>query len=124
MKKHKMLENQNFGKAIKALKKGKKVLRCGWNGKGMYLILIQGYPVNGHLNPDSIGDCHTPSSGLPSHIPDGKQNKTQGYPGQMLSHIVMKTEGDSHYWGLGYSDYVPWDASHVDILAEDWCILD
>lgn len=30
----------NFGKAIEALKKGKKVARKGWNGKGMWLRLI------------------------------------------------------------------------------------
>lgn len=29
----------NFGKAIEALKDGKKVARSGWNGKGMYLFL-------------------------------------------------------------------------------------
>ena len=29
----------NFGKAIEALKDGKKVARHGWNGKNMYLEL-------------------------------------------------------------------------------------
>ena len=29
----------NFGKAIEALKEGKKVARSEWNGKGMYLFL-------------------------------------------------------------------------------------
>ena len=29
----------NFGKALEALKEGKKVARKGWNGKGIYLIL-------------------------------------------------------------------------------------
>lgn len=29
----------NFGEAIEALKKGKKVTRSGWNGKGMWLEL-------------------------------------------------------------------------------------
>lgn len=29
----------NFGKAIEALKEGKKVARSGWNGKRMYLFL-------------------------------------------------------------------------------------
>lgn len=31
-------ENLTFGLAIELLKKGKKVTRCGWNGKGMYLF--------------------------------------------------------------------------------------
>ena len=30
----------NFGQALEALKKGKKVTREGWNGKGMYLQYV------------------------------------------------------------------------------------
>lgn len=30
----------NFGKAIEELKNGKKVAREGWNGKGMWLIIV------------------------------------------------------------------------------------
>lgn len=30
----------NFGKAIEALKEGKKVARTGWNGKGMYVYYV------------------------------------------------------------------------------------
>lgn len=30
----------DFGFAIKALKEGKRVHRAGWNGKGMWLVLI------------------------------------------------------------------------------------
>ena len=29
----------NFGKALKHLKKGRRVARKGWNGKGMYIKL-------------------------------------------------------------------------------------
>lgn len=99
----------NFSQALESLKLGSKIQREGWNGKGMYLTLVQGYPVNGHLNAASVD----------SEV----EGKTQGKAGQMLSHIVMKTAGDSHYWGEGYSDYVPWLASQTDILAEDWNIL-
>jgi len=99
----------NFSQALESLKLGSKIQREGWNGKGMYLTLVQGYPVNGHLNADSVD----------SEV----EGKTQGKAGQMLSHIVMKTAGDSQFWGAGYSDYVPWLASQTDILAEDWNIL-
>ena len=99
----------NFSEALESLKLGSKIQREGWNGKGMYLKLVQGYPVNGHLNADSVD----------SEV----EGKTQGNAGQMLSHIVMKTAGDSQFWGAGYSDYVPWLASQTDILAEDWNIL-
>lgn len=30
----------NFGEALEALKTGKKIAREGWNGKGMWLVLI------------------------------------------------------------------------------------
>ena len=36
----------NFGEAIKAIKDGKKVTRKGWNGKGMFLEM-----VNPNLEP-------------------------------------------------------------------------
>ncbi len=107
----------DFGKAVKALKQGNKVSRYGWNGKGMYLTLVQGYPVNGFLNSDDVnGPIYAKPNGEPVVAP----NKG----GQMLSHIVMKTAGDSKYWGEGYSDYVPWLASQTDILSEDWMIID
>ena len=99
----------NFSQALESLKLGSKIQREGWNGKGMYLTLVQGYPVNGHLNADSVD----------SEV----EGETQGKAGQMLSHIVMKTAGDSQFWSAGYSDYVPWLASQTDILAEDWNIL-
>ena len=31
----------NFGEALEALKNGHKVQRKGWNGKGMWLVLVQ-----------------------------------------------------------------------------------
>jgi hypothetical protein len=34
----------NFGKAIEALKQGKKVSRSGWNGKGLFVVYQKGYP--------------------------------------------------------------------------------
>lgn len=99
----------NFSQALESLKLGSKIQREGWNGKGMYLTLVQGYPVNGHLNADSVD----------SEVEGG----TQGKAGQMLSHIVMGPAGDSQFWDAGYSDYMPWFASQTDILAEDWNIL-
>ena len=115
----------NFSQALESLKLGSKTQRECWNGKGMYLTLVQGYPVNGHLNAASCSDDEKelPNLSVPELNPDGSKNITQGKAGQMLSHIVMKTAGDSQFWGAGYSDYVPWLASQTDILAEDWNIL-
>jgi hypothetical protein len=43
----------NFGDAIAALKAGKRVARRGWNGKGMWLRLIEFYQLDGH--PYTLG---------------------------------------------------------------------
>ena len=106
----------NFGLAIEALKMGRKVARNGWNGKGMYLTLRNGYPVNGHLNAD---DVNGPLEVMVGEIPSIPMHKG----GQMLSHILMKTAGDSKSWGKGYNDYVPWLASQTDMLSDDWEIV-
>jgi hypothetical protein len=35
-----MNDQFDFGEALKALKAGKRVARAGWNGKGMWLMLV------------------------------------------------------------------------------------
>lgn len=34
----------DFGKALELLKKGQKVARKGWNGRGMFVVYQKGYP--------------------------------------------------------------------------------
>lgn len=46
-------EVMNFGDAIEAMKKGKKVARRGWNGNGMFVYLVNGSTVNGELLRDA-----------------------------------------------------------------------
>lgn len=86
----------SFGLAIEALKKGKRVARTGWNGKGMFLFLVPGsrFTVN-----------RAPLLGI---YPEGTQIDYH-------AHIDMKT---AH----GY--VVPWLASQADMLADDWMIVD
>lgn len=45
----------NFGEAIEALKNRNKVMRSGWNGKGMWLVLI--YAGNAMHNGFPMQDC-------------------------------------------------------------------
>ena len=40
----------DFGLALKELKKGNKVSRVGWNGKGMFVFLDPGYTCIGYKN--------------------------------------------------------------------------
>ena len=44
-----------FGLAIESLKKGYKVARAGWNGKGMFLGLVAGYDYNPKAEDAMIG---------------------------------------------------------------------
>ncbi len=87
----------SFGKAVEALKQGKKVSRINWNGKGMYVYYI-------------------PPACYPA------QRSTQGtmlgvFPNDMVpyrDYLAMKTVND---------EVVPWVASQSDILSDDWVIL-
>jgi len=89
----------NFSNALEELKKGNKVSRIGWNGKGMWLAIQKGYPDGTPCNKNSSEAYN---------IPEGTIIK-------VLPYIVMKTVDDS---------FVPWLASQTDILAEDWGIVD
>ena len=43
----------SFGEALSALKRGQRVARSGWNGKGMWLCLVTSWSGNfGELPPD------------------------------------------------------------------------
>ena len=90
------MENQNFGKAIEALKEGKLVQRSGWNGKGMFIFLVPGstFKVN-----------RPPLMGI---YPEGTEV-------QYHAHIDMKTAD-----GM----IVPWLCSQTDMLARDWMIVE
>lgn len=86
----------NFGKAIEALKNGKRVTRKGWNGKGMHLILIKGKCVH-----NAITECY--GDGVSEHTP------------KVLDSIAMYTAQKTLAIG--------WLASQADMLAEDWEIV-
>jgi hypothetical protein len=82
----------DFGRAIAALKEGRRVAREGWNGKGMFLFLVAGsnFVVNREPLLSIMGEGATVT---------------------YRPHIDMKdAEGK----------VVPWLASQTDMLAEDW----
>ena len=90
----------DFGKAIVALKEGKKVARKGWNGKGMYLWLMPATSVKAEW-------CKEP------HLKAlAEQN---GGEIDALGTIRMLTADKKILTG--------WLASQTDILSEDWEIV-
>ena len=82
----------SFSIALEGMKRGEQWCRAGWNGKGMFVYLVDGshFTVN-----------RAPLLGI---YPEGTEIDYR-------SHIDMKTADGS---------CVPWVASQSDLLAEDW----
>lgn len=93
-----MDETFDFGGALLSLKKGKKVARKGWNGKGMFLTLQEGSEVDGSLMRN-----------------DNAKNFYGDSKVVICAHIDMKAADGSYVVG--------WLASQTDMLAEDWVIV-
>lgn len=87
--------NMTFGLALEALKKGKKVARKGWNGKGMFLFLAKSTDIETDAD---LTVCEHMQGNL------------------VLPSIVMKTADDKFCVG--------WLASQTDMLAEDWMTIE
>lgn len=95
----------SFGQAIELLKQGERVARNGWNGKGMFLLLIKGEAVT-----EKINDCY----GDPNRYDVGTDGYEKGQSIPVLDAIYMKTADDK---------LVAWLASQTDVLSEDWQIV-
>lgn len=92
----------NFGGALAHLKSGAKVAREGWNGKGMWLILVPGTTA--------------------VQLRDGTPYKTATGLNEcdILPHIDMWTVNAS-----GRRAMLPgWVASQSDMLADDWMVVE
>lgn len=85
----------SFSVALEELKSGKKVSRAGWNGKGMFVFLVQG---------STFKVSRAPLLGI---YPEGTEINYH-------AHIDMRTAD---------GQIVPWLASQTDVLAEDWEVV-
>lgn len=92
-------EGLTFGIAVELMKKGTKVARRGWNGKGMFVVYQKGYP-NGIPCNKQTADAWG--------LSEGDLFKCNPY-------LQIKCADGSH------SMWVP---SINDVLAEDWCIVE
>ena len=92
----------SFGLAVEALKLGTRVARAGWNGKGMWLVLVPG----------------TPKAQLREGTP--YRNALGLEECEILPHIDMWTTNAD-----GRRAMLPgWLASQTDMLADDWQLID
>lgn len=98
---YKPTEGMTFGLALEALKKGCKVARKGWNGKGMWLILVPGQKEVALRQGTPYGDALALTSC------------------EILPHIDMWTT-NAH----GRRAMLPgWVASQTDMLSDDWEVV-
>ena len=89
-----------FGQAIESLKRGFKVSRKGWNGKGMFLW----------LKPDAIIKSEWCKDPLLKELADANGGELHA-----LGTICMKTADNKVLTG--------WLASQSDMLAIDWVLV-
>jgi hypothetical protein len=89
-----------FGEALRAIKAGQRVCRSGWNGRGMWLVLVE---------PD---DDEQPPPGVAYSVTGIATRRVPSVRG--LPWIGMKTADDG---------FVPWLASQTDLLASDWEVV-
>ena len=95
------LGGMTFGIAVEAMKRGLKVTRAGWNGKGMYLWVMPGSTIK---SCDTITDPHL------------KEIDEEEGEIRFLGSIRMRTATGDVLTG--------WLASQTDILSEDWMIIE
>lgn len=93
-----------FGMAIEAMKRGKKVARRGWNGKGMWLCV-----------PLCDGPKEIPATGIWGK-PNAEYAEQNGGTVKVMPYVTMKTADGSIVIG--------WLASQTDMLAEDWAVVE
>lgn len=110
----------NFGKAIEALKEGKRAARQGWNGKGMFIFMrpadelhVEFVAKDIKSLPQSVKDYYyqdcVDENGNPLEL--GKDEVVK-----FTAYLCLKAADGSIING--------WLASQTDILAEDWDVLD
>ncbi len=83
------MDKLNFGEAIAALKSGKLVAREGWNGKGMWLILIAGEAV-----AQAIADRYGDGNAIP--VLDAIYMKTA--TGELVPWLASQTDVLAEDW--------------------------
>lgn len=95
-----------FGLALEALKRGAKVARSGWNGKGMWLSLSGVGVMTRDVPPEGFWSENNAryAAEQPERV------------AKVLPCITMKTATGEILMG--------WLASQSDMLAEDWMVLE
>lgn len=97
-----MTKNMSFGEALEAIKRGEKVARSGWNGKGMWIALTPGSTFPASAAKQGHAAYHRAAEAPDEEV-------------RLLPHIDMRSADGSMVIG--------WLASQTDMLADDWAIV-
>jgi len=95
---YRLTDGMTFGLAVEAAKKGLKIARTGWNGKGMFVVYQKGYPQGIPSNKQTA---------MAWGINEGDLFRCEPY-------LQIKMVNGSH---------AMWVPSINDVLAEDWMIF-
>lgn len=95
---YKDCEGMTFGIALELAKKGIKIARVGWNGKGMFVVYQKGYPLGIQCNKQTAEAWG---------LNEGDLFKCEPY-------LQIKMVNGSH---------AMWVPSINDCLAEDWVVV-
>lgn len=101
------MEDRSFGYALKRLRAGKKMQRRGWNGNDMWIVYQKAYPQGIAINSNTAEAT----------------KMEEGTVCRFLPYIMMKVasvRSVNESTGTDYPTFVPWLASHTDLLMEDW----
>lgn len=102
------LPTGSFGWALEAVKQGKRAARSGWNGKGMFIFLLN----QSELTQADLADgCY--GGYLPAGVVSLLQTKAHNLDVPPV--LVMYTATGSLQPG--------WLASQADMLSEDWVVF-
>lgn len=85
----------NFSHALTRMKEGFTVRRAGWNGKGMFIFLVEGSTF--YVNRPPLLGIYAAGTEVSYH-----------------AHIDMKTADNM---------VVPWLCSQTDMLSDDWEVM-
>lgn len=96
----------NFGDALQRLKGGNKMARKGWNGKGMFIVLMPELKLPPYSSQEAGAKVNDRTARF-----IGKDTPLNSRP-----YIAMWTAQQE--WQPG------WLASQQDMFAEDWFVVD
>jgi hypothetical protein len=119
-----MIENQNFGQAIEAMKEGKRVARQGWNSKGMFIFQR---PAD-ELEIDIIIGVKSLPQSVKDFFNASRQAMVDEEPNEERKNLIQsaKVKFGAYFcmYAADGSIVNGWLASQTDMLSDDWCILD